>query len=108
MFEHYTVPDRPAIASITPGRTSLLVSWTYTNPPLAEGAVISGYRVYFNDSLVGEVTDSGATTTEFNITSLSSFTYYFVQVSAYNTRDGVQQEGPRSDVVITRTLAECK
>ena len=102
-----TVPNSPAIASITPGRSSLLVTWSYTNPPLAEGAVISGYRVYLNDSLIGEVT--GSTTTEFNITSLSPFTYYSVQVSAYNTRgDGVRQEGQRSEQVIARTLAECK
>ena len=106
-FPTCTVPDSPSIVSITPGRTSLLVSWTYTNPPLAEGAVISGYCVYLNGSQNGEVTDSS--TTQFNITSLSPFTYYSVQVSAYNTGgDAVQQEGPRSEQVITRTLTECK
>ena len=101
------VPDSPAIDNITPGRSSLPVTWSYTNPPLAEGAVISGYRVYLNDSRNGEVT--GSAVTQFNITSLSPFTYYSVQVSAYNTRgDGVQQEGPRSEVIAVRTLAECK
>ena len=101
-----TVPDSPAIDNITPGRSSLLVTWSYTNPPLAEGAVISGYRVYLNDSQVGEVT--GSAVTEFNITSLPPFTYYSVQVSAYNTRgDGVQQEGPQSDIMTQRTEEDC-
>ena len=106
VFHICTVPDSPSITSITPGRSSLLVAWTYTNPLLAEGAVISGYRVYLNDSQNGEVTDSS--TTQFNITSLSPFTYYSVQVSAYNMREGVVQEGSRSDIMTQRTEEDCK
>ena len=106
VFHICTVPDSPSIASITPGRSSLLVAWSYTNPLLAD-AVISGYHVYLNDSQNGEVIDSS--TTQFNITSLSPFTYYSVEVSAYNTREGgVEQEGPRSDVMAHRTDEDCE
>ena len=101
-FALYAVPDRPTIASITPDRTYLLITWSYTNPPLSEGAVISGYRLYLDGSMVGEVI--GSAVTQYNITSLSLFTNYTVQVSAYNTRG----EGLRSNAVITRTLAECE
>ena len=64
--------------------------------------MISGYRLYLDNSLRVEVT--GFAVTQYNITSLSPFTNYTVQVSAYNTRG----EGLRSNAVTTRTLAECE
>lgn len=88
------------IVSITQGRASLLVTWSYTNPPLNEGAVISGYRVYLDNSMMGEVT--GSAMTQYNITSLSPFTNYTVQVSAYNSRG----EGLRSNAMIQTTLED--
>ena len=79
--------------------------WNYTNPLLSEGAVISGYRVrlYLDGQGVRELTSSSMN--QFNITSLSPFTNYTVEVSAYNTRrDGEQQEGPRSEAMTITTL----
>ena len=91
--------------SITPERRSLLVLWSYTNPLLSEGAVISGYRVYLDGQRVRELTSSSMN--QFNITSLSPFTNYTVEVSAYNTnRDRVQQEGPRSDAMTITTMED--
>ena len=88
---------------ITPERRSLLVMWNYTNPQLSEGAVLAGYRIYLDGQRVRELTSSSMN--QFNITSLSPFTNYTVEVSAYNTRgDRVQQEGPRSDAVTITTL----
>ena len=79
--------------------------WNYTNPLLSEGAVISGYRVYLDGQRVRELTSSSMN--QFNITSLSPFTNYTVEVSAYNTRgDGVQQEGPRSDAMTITTMED--
>ena len=76
--------------------------WTYTNPPLSEGPVISGYRVYVDGQRMG-----GTAETQFNIAPLLPFTDYTVEVSAYNTRgDGVEQEGSRSDSVSERTLED--
>ena len=80
--------------------------WDYTNPSLSEGAVISGYHVYLDGQRVQKILNSTMTT--FIITSLSPFTNYSVEISAYNTRgDGTEQEGPRSDPVTAVTLGEC-
>ena len=77
--------------------------WNYTNPLISEQAVISGYHVYLDGQRVRELTSSSMN--QFNITSLSPFTNYIVQVSAYNTRrDGEQQEGPRSEAMTITTL----
>ena len=79
--------------------------WNYTNPLLSEGAVISGYRVYLDGQRVRELTSTSMN--QFNITSLSPFTNYTVEVSAYNTRgDRVQQEGPRSDAMTITTMED--
>ena len=76
--------------------------WNYTNPPLGEGPVISGYRVYVDGQRMEETAE-----TQFSITPLLPFTNYTVEVSAYNTRgDGVEQEGPRSDPMTERTLED--
>ena len=96
------MPDKPTVTGITPNRRSLLVTWDYTNPSLSEGAVISGYHVYIDGQRNQTVSNSAMTT--FNITSLSPFTNYSVEISAYNTRgDGMEQEGPRSDPVTEMT-----
>ena len=79
--------------------------WNYTNPLLSEGAVISGYRVYLDGQRVRELT--GSSMNQFNITSLSPFTNYTVEVSAYNTNgDRVQQEGSRSDAMTITTMED--
>ena len=79
--------------------------WNYTNPLLSEGAVIAGYRVYLDGQRVRELTSSSMN--QFNITSLSPFTNYTVEVSAYNTNgDGEQQEGPRSDAMTVATMED--
>ena len=89
------MPDRPVILQITTEARSLLAMWTYSNPPLAEGAVISGYRVYINSS--NYRLNHTTSDTQLNITGLTPFTNYTVEVSAFNTRgDGYVQEGPRS------------
>ena len=101
------MPDKPTGINITPNTRSLLVMWDYTNPLLSEGAVISGYHVYLDGERVQKILDSATTT--FNITFLSPFTNYSVEISAYNTRgDGTEQEGPRSDPVTAVTLGDCK
>ena len=98
------MPDRPVLIQVTIEARSLSATWTYSNPPLSEGAVIHGYRVYVNGLL------SGTTTTaqlSISITGLTTFTNYTVEVSAFNTRgDGTVQEGPRSDPVTEMTLGE--
>ena len=86
---------------ITLEARSLLIIWTYSNPPLTEGAVIDGYRVYINGTL-----NRTTSQTQLNITGLTPFTSYTVEVSAYNRRDGVEQEGPRSDPVTNMTLED--
>ena len=97
------MPDKLTMISITPEKRSLLVMWNYTNPLLSEGAVISGYHVYLDGQGVRELTSSSMN--QFNITSLSPFINYTVEVSAYNTRgDGEQQEGPRSEAMTITTL----
>ena len=86
------------------GVRSLLATWTYSNPPLDEGAMINGYRVYVN----GLFND---TTQQLNITisDLTPFTNYTVEVSAFNTQGGEnEQEGPRSEPVTETTLEDCK
>ena len=80
--------------------------WTYSNPPLTEGAVIAGYHVYVTSTQ--HTANRTTSQTQLNIAGLTPFTNYTVEVSAYNTRgDGVEQEGPRSDPAIERTLGEC-
>ena len=100
------VPDKPSMINVTLDRRSLLVMWAYTSPPLSEGAVVSGYHVYLDGQRVQEIPKNAVTM--FNITSLTPFTNYTVQVSAYNTRgDGMEQEGPWSDPVTVTTLGDC-
>ena len=97
------MPDRPEILQITTEDRSLLATWTYSNPPLTEGAVISGYRVYINSS--NYRLNRTAPDTQLTVTGLTPFTNYTVEVSAFNTRgDGSVQEGPRSDPTIAVTL----
>ena len=80
--------------------------WAYTNPPLSEGAVVFGYHVYLDGQSVQKIPNNAVTM--FNITSLTPFTNYTVQVSAYNTRgDGMEQEGPRSNPMTVTTLEDC-
>jgi hypothetical protein len=86
---------------VTTQARSLLAVWTYSNPPLAEGAVIDGYRVYIN-GLLNDTTS--ATQMNISIEGLTPFTNYTVEVSAFNTLpDGTVQEGPRSDPVMETT-----
>ena len=97
------MPDRPVMLQVTTEARSLLATWTYSNPPLAQGAVISGYRVYIDGSLYDTTT-----ATQLNISGLTPFTNYTVEVSAFNTRrDGTVQEGPRSEPRMETTLGEC-
>ena len=93
------MPDRPVILQVTTEARSLLATWTYSNPPLAQGAVINGYRVYINGSLYDTTT-----ATQLNISGLTPFTNYTVEVSAFNMRgDGTVQDGPRSEPVTDMT-----
>ena len=91
---------------VTTEARSLLAMWTYSNPPLAEGAVISGYRVYINSS--NYRLNHTTSDTQLNVIGLTPFTNYTVEVSAFNTRgDGSVQEGPRSDPITAVTPGEC-
>ena len=99
----HAVPDRPMITVINSEVRTLVVSWTYTNPPLNEGPVITGYYVYLD----GQRIPTRIHITQFNISGLTPFTNYTVEVSAFNTgRDGSEQEGPRSDPRTGVTLGE--
>ena len=75
--------------------------WNYTNPLLSEGAVISGYHVYIDGSLIdGQRVEelTGSSINQYSFVTLQPFTNYTVEVSAFNTRgDGIKQEGSRSD-----------
>lgn len=76
-----------------------MVTWTN------EGPLIAGYYVYLDGQRI-QIRIQG---TQFNITGLTPFTNYTVEVSAFNTRgDGTEQEGPRSDPTTETTLGECK
>ena len=86
---------------VTTETRSLLATWTYSNPPLAN-AVIDGYHVYVNSSDYN--LDRMTNATQLNVTGLTPFTNYTVEVSAFNTRrDGMKQVGPRSDPVTDMT-----
>ena len=86
------------------GARSLLATWTYSNPPLDAGAMINGYRVYVN----GLLTDTTEQLNS-NVSGLTPFTNYTVEVSAFNQQgDGTEQEGPRSEPVTETTLEDCK
>ena len=62
--------------------------------------MINGYHVYINDRL-----NHTTTATQLNVTGLTPFTNYTVEVSAFNTRsDGTEQEGPRSEPITEATL----
>ena len=98
------MPDRPVLLQVTTEARSLSATWTYSNPPLSEGAVIYGYRVYVNCLLNSTTTTAQPS---ISISGLTPFTNYTVEVSAFNTRgDGTVQEGPRSDPVTETTLGE--
>ena len=98
------MPDSPVIRQVLTETRSLLVTWAYTNPPLSGGAVIDGYHVYVDSSL-RHTTDASAT--HLNVSGLTPFTNYTVEVSAFNTRmDGRVQEGPTSDSFTNMTLED--
>ena len=99
------MPDRPVVLQITTEARSLLATWTYSNPPLAQGAVINGYRIYITSSNYS--LNHMTTALQLSVTRLVPFTNYTVEVSAFNTRgDGTVQEGPRSDPTTETTLGE--
>ena len=96
------MPAQPVV-SVDGRNRSLLVTWTYDNPPLSE-AVIDGYRVYRDGVMVVDVP---ATQRQFIVDSLDPFTNYTVEVLAYNRINGEVQLGPRSEPVTEETLQDC-
>lgn len=79
-----TIPDVPAAPTVTPGSTTLAVSWT---APYNGGSSITGYTVQYKLSSAGSwttVTPSPATNTSVTISSLTNGSAYDVKVLATN------------------------
>ena len=102
VYPIHSVPAQPVV-SVEGRSRSLLVTWTYDNPPLSE-AVIDGYRVYQGGMMVVDVP---ATQRQLTIDNLDLFTNYTVEVLAYNRFNGVVQLGPRSEPSTAVTLGGC-
>ncbi|KAM8836285.1 ankyrin repeat and fibronectin type-III domain-containing protein 1 isoform 3-T5 [Spinachia spinachia] len=89
-FEHANPPDAPAAARLSvSGSTSLTVD--FQEPLRANSAVVTKYKVSWSTApslspLLGEVVVEDTTPLQGNITGLTSGTYYYVQVSAYNMK----------------------
>ncbi|XP_005748523.1 uncharacterized protein ankfn1b isoform X3 [Pundamilia nyererei] len=89
-FEHASPPDAPSVVSLSvSSSTSLKVD--FQEPLCVNSAVVTKYKVSWSGNpsfspLLGEMIVDDATQLECNITGLTSGTYYYVQVSAYNMK----------------------
>uniref|UniRef100_A0A8C2Z7A9 Fibronectin type-III domain-containing protein n=1 Tax=Cyclopterus lumpus TaxID=8103 RepID=A0A8C2Z7A9_CYCLU len=89
-FEHANPPDGPSAVhlSVSSG-TSLRVD--FQEPLCVNSAVVTKYKVSWSSApslspLLGEMVVEDTTLLQCNITGLTSGTYYYVQVSAYNMK----------------------
>nr|XP_040032646.1 ankyrin repeat and fibronectin type-III domain-containing protein 1 isoform X3 [Gasterosteus aculeatus aculeatus]XP_040032647.1 ankyrin repeat and fibronectin type-III domain-containing protein 1 isoform X3 [Gasterosteus aculeatus aculeatus] len=89
-FEHANPPDAPAAARLSvSSSTSLRVD--FQEPLCVNAAVVTKYKVSWSTApslspLLGEMVVEDTTLLRGNITGLTSGTYYYVQVSAYNMK----------------------
>ena len=98
-------PDRPEMLQVATAARSLLATWNYSNPPLSQGPLINGYRLYVKGS--NYILNHTTSDLWLNVTGLTPFTNYTVQVLAFNTMgDGSIQRGPMSDSVTAMTLED--
>ncbi|KAI9536640.1 hypothetical protein NQZ68_031714 [Dissostichus eleginoides] len=89
-FEHADPPDAPcAVRLSVSSSTSLRVD--FQEPLCVNSAVVTKYKVSWSSApslspLLGEMLVEDTTLLQCNITGLTSGTYYYVQVSAYNMK----------------------
>ncbi|XP_059180611.1 ankyrin-repeat and fibronectin type III domain-containing 1 [Centropristis striata] len=89
-FEHANPPDAPSVVRLSVSScTSLRVD--FQEPLCVNSAVVTKYKVSWSTSpslspLLGEMLVEDTTVLQCNITGLTSGTYYYVQVSAYNMK----------------------
>ncbi|KAL6095149.1 uncharacterized protein ACO6RY_16409 [Pungitius sinensis] len=89
-FQHAAPPDAPAAVRLSvSSSTGLRVD--FQEPPCVNSAVVTKYKVSWSTApslspLLGEMVVEDTTLLQGNIAGLTSGTYYYVQVSAYNMK----------------------
>ncbi|XP_076616806.1 ankyrin repeat and fibronectin type-III domain-containing protein 1 isoform X2 [Chaetodon auriga] len=89
-FEHANPPEAPSVVRLSvSSSTSLRVD--FQEPLCVNSAVVTKYKVGWSSEpsltpLLGEMVVEDTTLLQCNITGLTSGTYYYVQVSAYNMK----------------------
>eukprot|EP00064_Thunnus_orientalis_P007862 superscaffoldBa00000897_g7884 len=89
-FEHANPPDAPSVVRLSvSSSTSLRVD--FQEPLCVNSAVVTKYKVSWScapsfSPLLGEMVVEDTTMLQCNISGLTSGTYYYVQVSAYNMK----------------------
>ena len=95
-----TAPDAPTVVSVSPGDTTVDVTWTA--PANDGGSAVTGWRLYAVGTVTGEVgpiTVSGGGTTSATITSLSNADTYRVSIEAVNALGPGLRSDPSDEVV---------
>ncbi|XP_037319022.2 ankyrin repeat and fibronectin type-III domain-containing protein 1 isoform X1 [Pungitius pungitius] len=89
-FQHAAPPDAPAAVRLSvSSSTALRVD--FQEPPCVNSAVVTKYKVSWSTApslspLLGEMVVEDTALLQGNIAGLTSGTYYYVQVSAYNMK----------------------
>ncbi|KAA8581665.1 hypothetical protein FQN60_003246 [Etheostoma spectabile] len=89
-FEHASPPDAPSVVRLSvSSSTSLRVD--FQEPLCVNSAVVTKYKVSWSSApllspLLGEIIVEDTTLLQCHIPGLTSGTYYYVQVSAYNMK----------------------
>lgn len=95
-----SVPDKPTGVTVSPGTTSITVTWVA--PTITGNSAITGYKVYLYDNSGAQVgTAKDATSTTYEITSVSPGTYT-VKVAAKNLVGDSQLSTASSSVTIAQ------
>ena len=95
-----TAPDAPTVVSVSPGDTTVDVTWTA--PANDGGSAVTGWRLYAVGTVTGEVgpiTVSGGGTTSATITGLSNADTYRVSIEAVNALGPGLRSDPSDEVV---------